>query len=187
LVVLSGTATAQLLAAMRPQVEAEPVADSVVAKVGAILDRAQRQEDQLDAEDALAHHVRLVLDNDEGTYTDIQRMVREHRAAADPCPACNGTNTAGPGLVGQNTECPYCGSGGTVKRHPHQLGEALRSYTEELAGVEGVEAASPDGIVRGASGGVYSLNLLAAELLSTALAWVDWDAIARDYLSEFTE
>ena len=187
MVVVSGAATAQLLAAVRPEVESEPVADSVAAKVGAILDRAQRQEDQLDAEDALTHHVRLVLDNDEGTYTDIQRMVREHRAAVDPCPACGGSNTAGPGLVGQNTECSYCGPGGTVKRHPHQLGEALRSYAEELAGVEGVEAASPDGIVRGVSGGVYSLNLLAAELLSTALAWVDWDAIARDYLSEFTE
>lgn len=114
-------------------------------------------------------------------------MVREHRAAADPCPVCVGSNTAGPGLVGQNTECSYCGPGGTVKRHPHQLGEALRSYAEELAGVKGVEAASPDGIVRGVSGGICSLNLLAAELLSTALAWVDWDAIAHDYLSEFTE
>jgi hypothetical protein len=187
LVVVSGTATAQLLAAVRPQVESEPVADSVAAKIGAILDRAQRREDRLDAEDALTYHVSLVLDNDEGTYTDIQRMVREHRAAADPCPACDGSNTAGPGLVGQNTECPYCGPGGTVKRHPHQLGEALRSYAGELAGVEGIEAPSPDGIVRGAWGGVYALNLLAAELLSTALGWVDWDAIACDYLSEFTD
>ncbi len=184
---MNGTATAQLLAAVRPQVESEPVADSVAAKVGAILDRAHRQEDQLDAADALTHHVRLVLDNDEATYAEIRQMVCEHRAAADPCPACGGSNTAGPGLGGQNTECSYCGPGGTVKRHPHQLGEALRSYAEELAGVEGVEGASPDGFVRGVSGGIYSLNLLAAELLSTALAWVDWDAIARDYLSEFTE
>jgi hypothetical protein len=187
LVVVSGTATAQLLAAVRPLVESEPVADSVAAKIGAILDRAHRREDQLDAEDALTYHARLVLDNDEDTYADTRRMVREHRAAADPCLACGGTNTAGPGLVGQNTECSYCGPGGTVKRHPHQLCEALRSYAEELAGVDGLEATSPDGIVRGMSGGVYSLNPLAAEPLSTALAWVDWDAIARDYLSESTE
>jgi hypothetical protein len=174
----------QLGRAVAAEVEQEGVGRSVEAKVNAICDRAYRREDRLDAVDALGYHVRLVLDNDAGTYNEVRERVRRHVDAADPCAVCEGSNTAGPGLVGENTECPCCGPTGTVRRHPVQLGEDLKSLVEELAGLEGVERASWDGIVRGAVGGAYALDSMAVELLSTALAWVDWEAVALVYLSE---
>lgn len=167
--------------------DGEEVGRQVESKVNAICDRAWRREDCLDAVDSLGYHVRLVLDNEEGTYREVRDLTRRHLAAVDPCPVCVGSNTAGPGLAGQNTECSYCGPAGTVKRHPHQLGEQLKEYVEGLAGLEGVERASPDGVVRGSVGGVYSLDCLTVEVLSTALAWVDWDDLARVFLSEFED
>ena len=173
--------------AVATEVESEEVGREVEVKVNAICDRAWRREDRLDAVDALGYHVRLVLDNEEGTYREVREMVRRHVAASDPCPVCGGSNTAGLSLIGQNTECSYCGPAGTVRRHPHQLGERLKEYVAGLAGLEGVERASPDGIVRGMIGGVYALDSMAAEVLSTALAWVDWESVARVYLSEVEE
>ena len=169
------------------EVGSDEVGREVESKVNAICDRAWRREDTLDAVDALGYHVRLVLDNEEGTYREVREMARRHLAASDPCPVCEGSNTAGTGLVGQNTECPYCGPAGTVKRHPAQLGEALKEYVEALTGLEGVEQPSPDGIVRAVAGGVYALDSFAIEVLSTALAWVDWDDLARVFLSEVEE
>ena len=177
----------RLKEAVTAEVGSEEVGREVARKVGAICDRAWRREDCLDADDALGYHVRLVLDNEEGTHREVRAMARRHLAAVDPCHVCGGSNTAGPGLAGQNTECPYCGPAGTVRRRPHQLGEELKCYVEALAGLEGVERASRDGIVRGASGGVYSLDCMAIEVLSTALAWVDWTQVARVYLGAVAE
>lgn len=174
----------RLREAVALEVDSEEVACRVEAKVNAICDRAYRREDHLDAVDCLGYHVRLILDNEEATYNAVRELVAVHLAARDACPLCGGTNTAGPGLVGQNTECPHCGPAGTVKRHPHQLGEAIKDYVEVLAGLEGVERPSRDGVVRGACGGVYALDVMTVEILSTALAWVDWNSIARIYLSE---
>jgi len=174
----------QLGKAVAAEVEQEEVGRSVQAKVNAICDRAYRREDRLDAVDALGYHVRLVLDNDEGTFNEVRKRTRRHVEAADPCPVCQGTNTAGPGLVGENTECCYCGPSGTVRRHPAQLGEDLKELVEVLSGLEGVENASRDGIVRGAEGGANALDSMTVEILSTALAWVDWEAVALVYLSE---
>lgn len=157
--------------AVAVEVESEEVGREVAEKVNAICDRAWRREDCLDAVDSLGYHVRLVLNNEEDTYREVCELTKRHLSAADPCPACEGTNTAGPGLVGQNTECPYCRSTGTVKRHPHQLGEQLREYVEDLAGLEGFSISAT----------------VAREVLYTALAWVDWNAIARVYLSEVEE
>jgi hypothetical protein len=169
------------------EVGSEEVGREVAAKVKAICDRAWRREHCLDAIDALGYHVRLILDNEEGTYREVREMVREHLAACDPCPVCGGSNTTGPGPVGQNTECPCCGPAGTVKRYPHQLGDRLKEYVEGLAGLEGVEAGSADGVVRAAVGGVYALDSMAVEVLSTALAWTDWQRVAEVYLSEVEE
>lgn len=142
----------------------------VERRIDDICDRAIDGKDQLDAADALTFDVRLVLDNEQGTYEYVRELARDHLRAADPCPVCAGTNTAGDDLAGQNTECRYCGPAGTVKRHPHQLGERLREYAEDQAGLEG-----------------EGLGCLARELLSTALAWVDWDALAAIVLSEFED
>jgi hypothetical protein len=166
------------------EVGSAAVGREVAAKVDAICDRAWSRERFLDAVDSLGYHVRLILDNEEGTYCEVREMVRDHLAACDPCPLCGGSNTAGPGAVGQNTECPHCGPAGTVKRHPHQLGDRLREYVEGLAGLEGVERAGDDGVVRAAVGGICALDSMTVEILSTALAWVDWGRVAAIYLSE---
>jgi hypothetical protein len=36
-------------------------------------------------------------------------------------------------------------------------------------------------------GRVYAIDPMAAEALSTALAWVDWDSVAAIYLSEIPD
>jgi hypothetical protein len=161
----------QLGEAVAAEVKSLEVGHEVEAKVNAICDRAWRLEDRLDAIDAIGYHVRLVLDNDEGTYREVREMVRRHLAASNPCPFCGGDNTAGAGLVGENTECSNCGPAGTVKRYPHQLGEQLKDCAEELAELEG-----------------FSIGVtLAREVLSTALAWADWDDLARVFMSEFED
>lgn len=179
-----------LVSRLREALTAEGVSDEVgrevESKVNAICDRAYRRHDQLDGADALGYGVRLILDNEEGTFNEVRAMVRQHLAASDPCPFCEGSGLASAVIVSgaeDNMACGHCIKGRRA-RSPHQLGEALKDYVEVLAGLEGVERAGPDGIVRGAWGGICSIDTMAAEVLSTALAWVDWDVIAVIYLSE---
>lgn len=144
---------------------------AVRGKVDAILSRAESQKSELDAADSLLHHLRLVLDNDEGLYRERCKMVQEHLSARDVCPACEGSNTAGPGLVGENTECPSC-ENGKRKRSPWRLGDMLKAWaTEGIAQLYAMGTDNPS-------------ELLRLELLSTALDWIDWEELANDYIYE---
>ncbi len=79
--------------------------------------------------EALAHHVRLILDNDEALY-EWRRHLARH---AD-----------GPG----------------------DLSDALRDMVEELCGLGDMDCC------------------MVSELLTTAIAHVDWYAMAQSYLAE---
>lgn len=150
--------------------------ERMALKFDAIHSSARDQREQLDAVDSLGYHVRLVLDNDEGTYNTVRELVREHLAARDACAFCEGS-----GKRQDNADCPECEGTGERKRYPYQLGEALKSYCELLTGLD-----VPDEY-EGAPLNLPALGesaLLAMEILSTALDWVDWDEIARIYLSE---
>lgn len=56
------------------------------------------------------------------------------------------------------------------------VADALKDWCEELTGLE-----------HGDMGHVFGPPVLAREVLSTALAWVDWMALARDYIAEREE
>ncbi len=138
----------------------------VEEKTAAITERAIRGSEQLDAKDSLTHHVRLVLDNDEVLYRHRCELVNEHLAAQDDCPFCGGS---GEGPIAFEQACDHCNGTGFLKRRPHQLGDRLKDFCEELVGLEW-------------EGDVGSG--LAREVLSTALAWVDWTGLAEAYIEE---
>ncbi|HWW66612.1 MAG TPA: hypothetical protein VNY83_01380 [Solirubrobacterales bacterium] len=123
----------------------------------------------------LTRHLRLVLDNDSELYEHRRAIVREHLAARDECPFCNGSGFKGEiaRLSDDNRACDHCVEGQTT-RYPHQLGDRLKDWCEGLVGLH-----SPN-VIR-------SNGLLATEVLSTALAWVDWTELANDYIEEERE
>jgi hypothetical protein len=127
------------------------------------------------AERELTRHVCLVLDNDHKLYEQRRAIVCEHLEARDECPFCNGSGFKGEirRLADDNRNCEHCVEG-KVSRYPHQLGDRLKDWCEGLAGLN-----SPN-VVR-------SNGLLATEILSTALAWVDWTQLAEDYIEEERE
>ena len=55
--------------------------------------------------------------------------------------------------------------------YPHQIAEALQAWAEELAGIEEIESND-------------ARSLLQLALIITALGWVDWDSLARDWMAE---
>ncbi len=124
----------------------------------------------------LTRHVRLVLDNDEALYNTRRAIVREHLAAREKCPFCNGSGFAGEiaGRADDDRDCEHCNGTGLVKRYPRQLGDRLKEWGEELTGLEYVDEASDNS----------RDDSLSRELLSTALAWVDWAQLAADYIEE---
>ncbi len=145
----------------------------VEEKTAAITERAIRGSEQLDAEDSLTYHVRLVLDNDETLYNTRREIIREHLAARDRCPMCGGVGTRTNRGEGPNARiaCERCGQSGKVSRSPHQLGERLKGLCEELIGLEW-EGDAGSGLAR--------------EVLSTALAWVDWAGLAASYIEDMS-
>ena len=140
----------------------------VEEKTAAITERARLGHEQLDAEDSLTYHVRLVLDNDEVLYRHRCELVREHLAAQDDCPICGGS---GEGPIASEQDCDHCNGTGFLKRFPRQLGDRLKDFCEELVGLEW-EADAGSGLAR--------------EVLSTALAWVDWAGLAASYIEDMS-
>ena len=138
----------------------------VEEKTAAIAERAMRGHEQLDAEDSLTYHVRLVLDNDEALYRHRCELVQEHLAAQDDCPICGGSDES---PIASEQDCDHCDDTGFLKRYPHQLGDRLKDFCEELVGLEW-EGDAGSGLAR--------------EVLSTALAWVGWAQLAEDYIEE---
>ncbi len=138
-------------------------------KTAAIAERARRGHEQLDAEDSLTYHVRLVLDNDEALYRHRCEIVQEHLAAQDDCPIFRGS---GEGPIAPEQDRDHCNGTGFLKRLPHQLGDRLKDFCEELAGLEW-EGDAGSGLAR--------------EVLSTALAWVEWAGLAEAYIEEERE
>lgn len=168
------------------EVGSEEVGREVEEKVNAICSRARRGERWLDASEALGHHVRLVLDNDEGSYRAVRELVGDHRAATVVCPFCDGSGFTS-ALIARggdgNRTCDHC-TEGRRPRSIERLGEEIKEYVERLAGLWGAGEADTNGIIRGEWGGPFELDVMAREILSTALAWVDWIGIAAIYLSE---
>ena len=93
-------------------------------------------------------------------------FVLEHLAAQDDCPICAGS---GDGPIASEQDCDHCNGNGFRKRYPHQLGDRLKDFCEELVGLEW-EGEAGSGLAR--------------EVLSTALAWVHWTELAEDYIEE---
>jgi len=148
-------------------------------KTAAITERALRGQEQLDAEVSLTYHVRLVLDNDEALYDARRAIIREHLATREECPFCNGSGFAGEidGRPDDHSQCEHCNGTGFARRYPHQLGDRLKEWCEELAGLEYADEATDN----------FRDDLLSGELLSTALAWIDWNQLAADYIEEERE
>jgi hypothetical protein len=144
----------------------------VEEKTAAIILRAMRGEEQLDAAESLTYHVRLVLDNDQSLYGQRRNIVRAHLASREECEFCDGGRRDYRDLGPANI-CDCCGGSGERHRYPHQLGERLKGWCEELGGLEVDEN--------------DRLSILAREVLSTALAWADWTGLAKTYIREEQE
>lgn len=99
-------------------------------------------------------HVALVLDNDAALYAQRREMVRDAEAAA--------TNATGELLPA------------VAVTH---LAGALRSWCEQLCGLEAPLFAEPHGEE-------VHLPELAREMVGVALDGVDWRGLARGYLAE---
>ena len=135
------------------------------------IQRRNCQTEQRNADDSLTDHVRLVLDNDEVLYRLRCEIVRKHLAAQDDCPICGGTGEVRGGIAPDGrTLCTHCERHGERQRYPHQLGDRLKDFCEELAGLDINEN--------------DLLSNLAREVLSTALAWVDWTGLAETYIED---
>ncbi|HEY3435503.1 MAG TPA: hypothetical protein VGK41_07595 [Solirubrobacterales bacterium] len=165
------------------------------------LDRmAQRLEDMggrvdsesgLDAEDVLTWQLRQMLLSDSHHVADLEQLTRDHLAARDRCVVCSGTGRsegAVPGSVAGS--CNVCGGAGTVKRYPHQLGDRIRDYVEQEAGLGGLVPATGEG--GGRMVGVtddqadlaeHELPEPAAVLVTTALDWVHWGELAAEQIA----
>lgn len=98
------------------------------------------------AEQSLTHHVRLILDNDEGLYNMRREIVQRAIADADVSGEASGQDVA----------------------------EELQGLYEGLVGLR-------DDL------GVPEPGMPAMEILSTALAFVDWHEMAVDYIAEQVE
>ena len=141
-------------------------------KAAAIALRAMRGQSQLDAADSLTYHVRLVLDNDESLYAQRRRIVHEYLAARGEREfdrdSVRDWRDRGEAIV-----CDCWGRSSQRERYPHQLGERLQDWCEELAGLDVNES--------------DRFSILAREVLSTALAWADWTGLAESYIEEERE
>ena len=89
------------------------------------------------AEEALSHHVCLVIDNEGGSYELRREYVR--------------------GFIDENDA-----------DRPWILGDQLKCWIEDMTLS-------------------HDLSILQREILTTALAYVDWEQIARDYIQEERE
>lgn len=158
----------------------DAAAPLIAAKARAMAGRV-RNTDQIDAESSLTYHVRLVLDNERQTYDRVREIVRDHLAALDPCIHCDGTGKPSRGDRGNvgGDACSFCEGAGKRPRYPHQLGERLKDYAEEVAGVESL--ANREG-----GPGVF-FSGLTLEILTTALHWVEWDQLAEGLIEEAKE
>jgi hypothetical protein len=148
----------------------EPSTETLASEIEAGLDLRSSFKDRRLAERDLTYHVRLVLDNDRGSYERRREIVREHLAARDACPFCGGLGVRDYSNRMCVERCEDCEGSGQIGRYPHQLGDRLRAWCEELAGLDINEN--------------DLLTLLAREVLSTAFAWVDWSELAATYIEE---
>jgi len=113
------------------------------------------------AEQSLTHHVRLIMDNDEGIY--LERCELTKRALEDNRPIGNSW-----GIVSDDDRAD------ARKLAVHDLANSLEHLYRSLVGLED-------------DFGVAEPSLPASEILSTALAFVDWREMAADYLEEEAE
>lgn len=116
-------------------------------------------------EQSLTHHVSLVLDNEQATYKARRAIVHDwlwgvigSRVHDDDEPTPRGDEPVEP-----------------TPAEVHELAERLKDWCEELVGLE---HAGEDQRL-GEAG-----RSLQREILSTALAWVEWDDLATDWGQE---
>lgn len=105
-------------------------------------------------EELFTYHVRLVLDNEEELYRARTELAADALANVRYWPAA--------------------GSDFAVERATCDLGDLLRDWCEELAGLGG------------AAYGQRELPMMAKEMIGLALAHVDWIALAS-YMAEARE
>ena len=148
----------------------ESATETLTAEIEGGLDLRSSFKERRRAERDLTYHVRLVLDNDRESYECRREIVREHLAVRDACPFCGGLGVRDYSNRISAERCEDCEGSGQIERYPHQLGDRLRAWCEELAGLEINEN--------------DLLTLLAREVLSTAFAWVDWSELAETYIEE---
>lgn len=98
--------------------------------------------------------VALVIDNDEGTYTQVRERVSEMRADIETHNnVLNGIWTAEQALK-------------------FDLADYLKDFTEELCGLGGGDYGLPEP------------SMMAQQVIGAGLAEVDWDEIADHYLGD---
>ncbi len=159
-------------ASRRPYNEPTPQIRVIKAEHGC--EPRSRSDQSRLCESELTPHVHLVLDNDEALYRQRCTIVRKHLAARQTCTFCGGTGaTTHPGMRVPLRKCQECDGSSEVARYLHQLGDRLKDFCEELAGLDINEN--------------DLLSNLAREVLSTALAWVDWTGLAEAYIEEERE
>lgn len=171
--------------------------ETLEVMVGKLDAMAQRTADEtgLDAADSLTWHVRQVLYNSSDLVAMIEQLTRDHLEARDPCTSCNGSDQpAERGKTWADAEhtvtktCSLCDGAAEKRRYPHQLGDVLKDWYEQLCGVGGLEWAvhTPrDKTLIGNDEGQFQLPEPASALLSAALAWVDWRELATDAISNY--
>ncbi len=149
------------------------------------MSRRLDSEAGLDAEDVMTWQVRQLLLSDSHHVAALEQLTREHLAARDKCVFCNGSGKRNG--VDLAHPCEHCHGVGTTKRYPHQLGEAIRDYVEESSGIGGLTEASGQAggeLVPAPEGAeLYEMPEPASVLVTAALAWIDWDGLAKDQIA----
>jgi len=124
-------------------------------------------------EERLTYHVRLVLDNDEALYLERRALVQAWLEDREKCPHCGGHGWRWtPGAPGETHTCAFCD--GTGRRaFISRLAERLKDFAERVCAKE--------------FPGMFNGSTLTLEVLVTALAYVDWDALAASYAEDERE
>jgi hypothetical protein len=128
--------------------------------------------DQLDRwpGEHFAYHVRLVLDNEEGSYNRRRELVAEALDTEHSCPVCEGMDDE------QGHICTHCEGSGIVRHPISDLMDSLKEWVEEMI--------YPDPSQVEAGG---DMPMMARELLGSAISFVDWHDLATGYIEEEQE
>jgi hypothetical protein len=126
------------------------------------------------AEERLTHHVRLVLDNDEALHLGRRALVQRWLEDQQKCLRCDGRGwrwSPWSGATKTHT-CAYCDGTG-LRASISKLAERLKDFAE--------------GVCAWAFPRLFEGSTLTLEVFSTALAYVDWDALAESYAEDERE